>query len=95
MLVGMISDRDLRSYMLPRPESIFHPDEARARMTVSVSDVMSSDVLTVLPDTPVATLLDILLEGHIGALPVLAPDTGDLVGMVSYIDVLRAIRPFV
>ena len=26
--------------------------------------------------------------------PLLAPDTGDLIGMVSYIDVLRAVRPF-
>jgi len=42
----------------------------------------------------VAELLDILLEEKIGAVPVLAPDTGDLIGMVSYIDVLRAVRPF-
>ena len=26
-------------------------------------------------------------------MPVLAPDTGDLIGIVSYIDVLRAVRP--
>jgi acetoin utilization protein AcuB len=94
ILVGMISDRDLRSYVLPRPENIFHPAEARARMAVSVSAVLRSDVLTVLPDTPVAALLDILLEENIGAVPVLAPDTGELIGMVSYIDVLRAVRPF-
>ena len=93
-LVGMISDRDLRSYVLPRPENIFYPDEARARMAASVSAVMRSDVLTVLPDTPVAALLDILLEENIGAVPVLAPDTGEVIGMVSYIDVLRAVRPF-
>jgi CBS domain-containing protein len=93
-LVGMISDRDLRSYMLPRSERIFRADEERGRMAVSVSAVMPSDVVTVRPDTPVAELLDILLEENIGAVPVLAPDTGDLVGMVSYIDVLRAVRPF-
>jgi CBS domain-containing protein len=50
--------------------------------------------MTVRPDTPVAELLDILLEEKIGAVPVLAPDTGDLLGIVSYIDVLRAVRPF-
>ena len=93
-LVGMISDRNLRSYMLPRPERIFRADEERARMAVSVSAVIPSDVITVRPDTPVAELLDILLEEKIGAVPVLAPDTGDLIGMVSYIDVLRAVRPF-
>jgi acetoin utilization protein AcuB len=93
-LVGMISDRDLRSYMLPRPERIFRADEERARMAVSVSAVIPSDVTTVRPDMPVAELLDILLEEKIGAVPVLAPDTGDLIGVVSYIDVLRAVRPF-
>jgi hypothetical protein len=30
-LVGMISDRDLHSYMLPRSEKALHADEARAR----------------------------------------------------------------
>ena len=93
-LVGMISDRDLRSYVLPRPEQILHPDEARVRMAENVSVVMRSDVLTVLPDTPGAALLDILLKEHIGAVPVLAPDTRELIGMISYIDVLRAVRPF-
>jgi acetoin utilization protein AcuB len=94
-LVGMISDRDLRGYMLPRPEKILHADEDRARMAASVSVVMRVDVITVRPDTPVAALLDILLKEKIGATPVLAPDTGELIGMVSYIDVLRAMRPFV
>jgi acetoin utilization protein AcuB len=93
-LVGMISERDLRSYILPRPERIFRADEERARMAVSVSAVIPSDVMTARPDTPVAELLDILLEEKIGAVPVLAPDTGDLIGMVSYIDILRAVRPF-
>jgi CBS domain-containing protein len=93
-LVGMISDRDVRSYMLPRSERIFQADEARARLAESIRAVMPSEVMTIRPDTPVAELLDIMLEEKIGAVPVLAPDTGELIGMVSYIDVLRAVRPF-
>ena len=93
-LVGMISDRDVRSYMLPRSERIFRADEERARLAESISAVMPSEVMTIRPDTPVAELLDIMLEEKIGAVPVLAPDTGELIGMVSYIDVLRAVRPF-
>jgi acetoin utilization protein AcuB len=93
-LVGMLSDRDLRSYTLPRSEWIFRSDEERARLAVSVSALLPSDVFTARPDTPVAELLDLLLEEKIGAVPVLAPDTGDLIGVVSYIDVLRALRPF-
>ena len=93
-LVGMISDRDVRSYMLPRSERVFQADEERARLAESISAVMPSEVMTIRPDTPVAELLDIMLEEKIGAVPVLAPDTGELIGMVSYIDVLRAVRPF-
>jgi acetoin utilization protein AcuB len=93
-LVGMISDRDVRSYMLPRSERLFQADEERARLAESISAVMPSEVMTIRPDTPVAELLDIMLEEKIGAVPVLAPDTGELIGMVSYLDVLRAVRPF-
>ena len=93
--MGMISDRDLRSYMLPHPQKVLHADEARARMAASVSAVLRTDVITVRPDTPIAALIDILLKEKIGAVPVLAPDTGELIGMVSYIDVLRAMRPFI
>ena len=93
-LVGMISDRDVRSYVLPRSEHILHPDEARARLAESVRAVMRSEVLTVRPDTPGAALLDILLKERVGAVPVLSPDTGELIGIVSSIDVLRAVRPF-
>jgi acetoin utilization protein AcuB len=93
-LVGMISDRNVRSYMLPRSERIFQADEERARLAESISAVMPSEVMTIRPDTPVAELLDIMLEEKIGAVPVLAPDTGELIGMVSYIDVLRAVRSF-
>jgi len=94
-LVGVISDRDLRSYVLPRPEKILYADEARARMGASVCEVMQADVITVRPDTPLTALLDVLLQEKIGAVPVLAPDTAELIGVVSYIDVLRAISPFV
>jgi CBS domain-containing protein len=92
--MGMISDRDLRSYMLPRPEKVLHADEARTHMAASVSEVMRTDVITVHPNTPIAALIDILLKEKIGAVPVLTPDTGELIGMVSYVDVLRAMRPF-
>jgi CBS domain-containing protein len=94
-LMGMISDRDLRSYMLAHPEKVLHADAARTRMAASVSTVMRTDVITVHPDTSVAALIDILLTEKIGAVPVLASDTGELIGMVSYIDILRAMRPFV
>jgi acetoin utilization protein AcuB len=92
MLVGIISDRDLRSYMLPHPQRILHADEARARMAAEVCVVMRADSIAVTPETRMADIIDIFLEEKIGAVPVLHAESGALQGMVSYIDVLRAVR---
>ena len=88
-----MSDRDLRSYMLPRAEQILRPDDTRARLDASVELVMRSDALTVTADTPVTAIIDLLVQEKIGAVPVLAPDTRELVGVVSYLDILRVARP--
>ena len=93
MFVGLVSDRDLRSYMLPRAEQILRPDDTRARLDASVELVMRSDALTVTADTPVTALIDLLVQEKIGAVPVLAPDTCELVGVVSSLDILRVARP--
>ena len=93
-LVGMVSDRDLRSYLLPRPEQIIRPDDARARLAANVGMVMRTDMLTVTPETPLTAIIDLLLQEHIGAVPVLQSASHALLGMVSYIDVLRVARAF-
>jgi acetoin utilization protein AcuB len=89
-LVGFLSDRDLRAYsfelMLEAPES------AKAKLKKPVSDVMSGDVLSVEPETDLADVCDLLIENKVGAVPVVDPVEGNLVGIVSYIDVLRAAR---
>jgi acetoin utilization protein AcuB len=93
VLVGMVSDRDLRSYMLPRSEQILRPDDTRARLDSTVELVMRSDARTVTADTPVTAIIDLLVQEKIGAVPVLAPDTRELLGIVSYLDILRVARP--
>lgn len=83
-LVGMISDRDLRGVPLEM--------EVAGRQTVpletTVSTLMSSDVLSVELETPLAECIDLMLDEKVGALPVV-DDRGVLVGIVSYIDLLR------
>jgi CBS domain-containing protein len=93
-LVGMVSDRDLRSYMLPRSAQIIQPDEARARLDTNICMVMRADPITVTTDTPVAEIVEIMLQEKIGAVPVLKTASRQLLGMVSYIDVLRVARAF-
>ncbi len=77
-LVGMISERDL--LRLRRSTEVLNQP---------VSDVMSGDVLVVTPVTGVEEIIDLMTEHKIGALPVVDNDS-QLVGIVSYVDVLRA-----
>jgi CBS domain-containing protein len=90
----MVSDRDLRSYLLPRSAQIIQPDEARARLETNVCMVMRADPITVTTDTLVAEIIDLMLREKIGAVPVLKTASHQLLGIVSYLDVLRVARAF-
>ena len=79
VLVGMVSDRDLA-------------DGLRRELSTPVVKVMSSDVVDVDPDAELGEVVDLLVENRIGAVPVVRPETQELVGIVSYIDVLAAVR---
>jgi acetoin utilization protein AcuB len=53
---------------------------------------MSSDVIAVSPETELDEIVELLVEHRIGAVPVVRSDTREVVGIVSYIDVLRALQ---
>lgn len=91
-LRGIVSDRDLRSVSLPRLVDSVALADIKARYDAPVADLMSSDPVTVYPDTDLAEAVDLMLENKVGALPVVDSSSGDLVGIVSYVDVLRASR---
>lgn len=80
VLVGMLSDRDV----------LFAAAEGRIDRRGSVVTVMTSDVLAVEPDTELSEVISIMLEGQVGAVPVVRAGTREVVGIVSYVDVLRA-----
>lgn len=84
-LVGILSDRDLAAF---DPELGAY-SEAR---TEPAASVMSSDLVLANPETDVADAIDLMIEHKIGALPVVAADSLELIGIVSYVDVLRAAR---
>ena len=91
-LAGVISDRDLRHLGLARVSDIESYERLQARLRAPVTTVMSANVLTVDPETDLAQVVDLMVEEKIGALPVVDPETDTLVGMVSYIDILRVAR---
>jgi CBS domain-containing protein len=84
-LVGMVSDRDVRALVGPYPAI---SDEHRAHVAMSVTRVMNAEVTTVDAEAEVTDAIDAMLSQRIGALPVLDAE-GTLVGILSYVDVLR------
>ena len=91
-LAGVISDRDLRQLSLAGVRDMESYERLQARLRAPLTTVMSADVLTVDPETDLSEAVDLMVGEKIGALPVVDPETDTLVGMVSYVDVLRVAR---
>ena len=86
-LIGIVSDRDIRSFLA---ESSFLEPEERARgLKTRVSNIMTAKPLTVSPDDDLREAIELLIEEKIGGIPVMDESQG-LVGIVTYVDVLRA-----
>lgn len=91
-LVGMLSDRDLAHFDMARLLTAEGAETLRRELGTPALKVMSADVVAVGPDTELGEVVDLLVENRIGAVPVVRPETQELVGIVSYIDVLEALR---
>jgi acetoin utilization protein AcuB len=90
-LVGMLSDRDLGHLDVGRILAFDGAAAARAELARPVTDSMSPDVIFVHPETEVSDVIDLLLEARIGAVPVIRPDNREILGIVSYVDILRGL----
>ena len=89
-LVGVISDRDLRTYR-PPPEFVEDNVMASVQMLDTPAHrVMNPSVVAIAPSDSIDRAIDLFIDLRVGALCVLDGDA--LVGIVSYIDVLRALR---
>jgi CBS domain-containing protein len=83
-LVGIVSQRDLFRGALAR--ALGYGQHARRKVldTLLVKEVMSTDLLTTTPDTPLVEAARVLMERKIGCLPVV--EDGRLVGIVTEAD---------
>jgi acetoin utilization protein AcuB len=91
-LIGMLSDRDLAYLNVGALLTDQGADALRRELATPVIKVMRSDVICVEPETDLGDVIGLLIEHKIGAIPVVQPDTRAVVGIVSYIDVLRAVQ---
>jgi acetoin utilization protein AcuB len=84
-LVGIVSDRDLRSAAPALGDS----DRASALERIGISDVMTRDVVSARPDDPIEVAANRMRERRIGCLPVV--EGGELVGIITSSDVMEAL----
>ncbi len=83
-LVGILSQRDLFRGALARALGYGQHAQRKVLDSLLAKEVMSSDVITTSPDTPLIEAARILLERKIGCLPVL--EAGHLVGILTEAD---------
>jgi acetoin utilization protein AcuB len=94
-LIGMVSDRDLASLDVARLLRTEGADALKRELGTAVVDIMSADVIFVEAETDLGDVVDLMLESKVGAIPVVRPETHEIMGIVSYIDVLRGVRDLV
>lgn len=99
-LLGIVSDRDLREFRIPLMVEIERfADADRDRtdelLNTPISEVMAADVVSVDSNESIESVIDAMIEYKVGAVPVIDRHTQELVGIVSYVDVLRYARELV
>ena len=91
-LVAVLSDRDLRE-VVPKPsDELNDPKASKLKRLMPVRNIYHTDFVSVDPDTDLLEVIDLILEERIGAVPVVDANDGRLVGIVSYVDILRRVR---
>lgn len=96
-LVGMVTDRDVRSAIFSPAFAEHLSSGQRARLhsltvplaNLRVRDIMTWGAVTITPEAPVAQAAAVMAEGRFGSLPVV--EGGRLVGIVTESDVLKAL----
>jgi acetoin utilization protein AcuB len=94
-VVGVLSDRDVREYRLPIVVELDNPKLADDLLARPVSDAMNRQFVFVDQLESVGKAVDVMLEFGVSALPVLDRESGELRGMISYVDVLRFVRKLI
>jgi len=87
-VVGMLSDRDVRTAIGNRRDRSRRGDGLVRLRSLRVSDVMSREPFLLQTDAPFREVAAVFVDREFGAVPVV-DSTSRLVGIISYVDVLR------
>jgi CBS domain-containing membrane protein len=80
-LAGIVTQRDLFRGALAKALGYGERAQRQLMDTLVVKEVMTSEVITTTPDTPLAEAAHVLVERKIGCLPVV--EAGRLVGIIT------------
>jgi acetoin utilization protein AcuB len=83
-LVGIISDRDILTYGQKQSGCLVFPPNLRA------SDIMTADVVSCNPETPLTEAAARMLDLKVDALPVV-DDQGHLIGVITASDLMGVV----
>lgn len=89
-LAGIITDRDVRQACASRLPQMAVDDLPDQLQSLQVRSIMTSKVLTVRRDTPVADAGQRLLEQRLGGLPVIHADHHEVEGIITVTDLISA-----
>lgn len=89
-LVGIISDRDFSAFTGAAEDDVI--DAVESARSSTVGNFMNTSPVKVDPETNVRDVVELMLLHRVGAVPVADLDTGDLLGIVSYVDLLRVLQ---
>jgi CBS domain-containing protein len=90
-VVGILSDRDVRAALGDPRHFLTDPGIRATSRALRVGAAMSKVVITLEQNAPLTSAIEHLVHEGIGALPIV-DDKHRLVGMVSYLDVIQALR---
>ncbi len=88
-LVGIVSEKDLL-YVSPSPATTLSVYEVGYLLSkIRVEEIMTREVITVSPDTPLEQAARIMVDNKIGGLPVVEDDV--LVGIITETDIFKTL----
>jgi len=85
-LVGIITDRDIRSFL--SSTSMGSQQAIEKTLNTKVREIMTDHPLTLSPDDDLEDAVELLIEEKVGGIPVIDKAEG-LVGIVTYVDVMK------
>lgn len=90
-LVGIVTDRDVKRATPSLVSGVGRDEYDRTLDATTVSRIMTRDPITVSAHTSLRSAVETFIDKKVGALPVVDTE-GQIVGIVTVIDVLRMFR---